>query len=139
MDLAAKACHLVAFLLGSRALNCGGQPFELSNYCTVWQGCSQPSNQRGMLQVHGGTHLWSDHVRTFTLLHVVFPELGITRILTVVLSQCYCCCLWRAPQLSNKSFLSPHLACLAMMFLSHYSAWNRKITALPSKTCLLPL
>ena len=139
MDLAGKVCHLVAFLLGSRALNCGGRPFELSDNRTVCQGCSQPSNQCGMLQVCGGTRLWSDHDSTFTLFHVIFAELGITRILTVVLSQCYCCCLCRAPQLLNKSFLSPHLACLPVMFLSYYSAWNRRITALPSKTRPLPL
>jgi len=113
MGLAAKARCLAAFLLGSRALNCSGQPVKLSDGCTACEGCSQPSNQRGMLQVRGGTHLWGDHGRTFTLLRVVFAEQGTTRILTVVLSRCYCCCLWRAPQLSNKSFLSSHLAWLA--------------------------
>lgn len=120
MDLAAKARCLVAFLLGPRALNRGAQPFELSEYCTACQGCCQPRNQCGMLWACGGTHLWSDHAGTFTLLHVVFAELGVTRTLTVVLAQCYCCCLWRAPQLSNKSFLTPVLP--ASLWCFHHTA-----------------
>lgn len=38
-------------------------------------------------------HVSGETLTVLTLLHVVFAELGITRIPTVVLSQCYCGCL----------------------------------------------
>lgn len=78
--------------------------FQLSDSCTVCQGCGQPRNRCRMLQVHGVTHLWSRHDRMFSLLHGVFAELGITRILTVILSQCYFCCLLESSLTLKQEF-----------------------------------
>lgn len=113
-----------SFLLGSRAeQNCG----RLGSYCSVCQGCSETTNRCGMSIPH-----IPDHDRTLTWCHVVFAGLQITGTSTVVLLQCCCCCFWRALQLLNKSFPSPHVACLPVIFLLNASAWNRRIIALPT-------
>lgn len=84
-------------------------------------------------------HAWSDHEGTFALPQVVLAEPGTRRVLAVVSSQCYCCCLWRAPQLLNMSFPSPHLALLPVMFLLPCWAWNRRVTVLLRRTAHCPL
>lgn len=132
MDLESEARHLVAVPLGSGALmGAASSPAQ------------QPLRSASGLQpaqppVRDTPGTWW-HTPGVTTRGPLLCPTWCWLSQAVVSSQCHCHCLWRAPQLLNRSFPSPHLAPLPVMFLPPCWAWNRRVTVLLRRTAHCPL